>query len=264
MQALDSGCRLLDLAELYGTEALVGDLLQRPGSPTRKDLYLIGKVWNTNHAYDDVIAACRQSLAALGIDAFDCYMMHWPQAWAHQRPLGDLSTHSHEEAQALTFPTDEKGVILEANVPLEETWRAMEALVDRGWTRALGVSNFNEEQLARIAAMASAPPRIHQFERHPYRPNHALVEATRRHGMIPMAHSPLSADGLLQDPVLRAIAAQHDVSSAQVVLRWNVQQGIIPIPSSTNAAHIAANLSVFRFDLSRDEIQAIDDLAQDG
>ncbi|NBB86517.1 MAG: Gfo/Idh/MocA family oxidoreductase [Bacteroidetes bacterium] len=262
-QALDSGCRLLDLAELYGTETLVGDILQRRGSPQRQDMYLLGKVWNTNHAYDDVLAACRQSLDALGIDAFDCYMMHWPDAWVHQGPLGDLSTRSHEEAQALTFPTDGNGDILVSDVPVEETWRAMEALVDRGWTRTLGISNFDEEQLARVVTLAATPPRIHQFERHPHRPNHALVEATRRYGLIPMAHSPLSAEGLLQEPVLRDIAKRHAVSPAQVVLRWNVQQGIVPIPSSTNAAHIAANLNVFGFELSSDEIQAIDAMAKD-
>lgn len=260
-QALDSGCRLLDLAELYGTEALVGDILQRPGSPQRQDMYLIGKVWNTNHAYDAVLAACRQSLDALGIDTFDCYMMHWPDAWAHQGPLGDLSARSHEEAQALTFPTDSNGDLLASEVPLEETWRAMEALVERGWTRTLGISNFDEDQLAQLVALAATPPRIHQFERHPYRPNHAVVEATRRHGLIPMAHSPLSAEGLLHEPVLHDIAQRHAVSPAQVVLRWNVQQDIVPIPSSTNAAHIVANLNIFGFELSRDELQAIDALA---
>lgn len=263
-QALDSGCRLLDLAELYGTEKLVGDILQRSGSPQREALYLIGKVWNTNHAFDHVLAACRQSLDALGIDAFDCYMMHWPDAWAHQGPLGDLSTRTHEEAQALTFPTNGTGDIIASQVALEETWRAMEALVDQGWTRALGISNFDEDQLAALVERATILPRIHQFERHPHRPNYALVKATRRHGLIPMAHSPLSAEGLLQEPVLKAIAREHRVSPAQVVLRWNVQQDIIPIPSSTNAAHIAANLSVFGFELSSDEIQAIDGLAKDG
>ncbi len=258
--ALDMGVRLLDGAELYGNERQIGDILRRPGSPPREALFLISKVWNTNHAPEHLVAACEKTLCALQVDALDCYMLHWPTAWRHTGPLDDLVTLSHEEATARTFPTDEDGNILEADVPLEATWRATESLVRRGWARTLGVCNFERADLERLLALAEIPPAINQIERHPYRPQDALVDYCQAQGLRVMAHSPLSAPGLLDEPVLREVADAHGVTPAQVVLRWNVERGVVPIPSSTDPAHIATNLDVFRFALSDCEMARIDAL----
>lgn len=259
--ALDMGARLLDTAELYGTEAVIGDILQRPGSPPREALYLISKVWNTNHAPEHLTAACRTSREALGVEALDCYMLHGPEAWQHTAPLAGIETLSHEAATARTFPTDDDGNPLAADVALETTWHAMEALVERGWTRTLGVSNFERDDLERLLAFADVPPAINQIACHPYAPRTDLVDFCQARGIRVMAHSPLSADGLLDEPALQGIANEHDVSTAQVVLRWLIQRDIVPIPSSTTPAHIAENLDVFQFTLTADEMKRIGALA---
>ena len=177
-------------------------------------------------------------------------------------PLDNLNEKSHEEATALTFPTAENGTLLEADVDLETTWRAMETLVERGWTRTLGVSNFERDDLERLLALANVPPAINQIECHPYHPCTELVEFCHERSLRVMAHSPLSAEGLLDDATLQSIAERHGVTTAQVILRWNVQRDVVPIPSSTSTAHIAANLDVFQFALSEDEMARIDALRQ--
>ena len=263
VDALDMGVQLLDGAELYGTEPLIGHILQRPGSPPREALYLISKAWNTNHAPEHLTAACQASRDALGVDTLDCYMLHWPNAWQHTEPLAGLEALSHEAATARTFPTDADGNPLEAAVDLETTWRAMEALVERGWTRHLGVSNFERDDLNRLLTVADVPPVINQIACHPYAPRTELVAYCQARGLRVMAHSPLSTAGLLDDPVLRSIANENGVSTAQVVLRWLIQRNIVPIPSSTSRAHIAENLDVFQFSLSDDAMARIRSLQRD-
>jgi alcohol dehydrogenase (NADP+) len=260
VDAVDMGVRLLDGAELYGTEPLIGDILQRPGSPPRDALYLISKAWNTNHAPEHLTRACQASRDALGVEMLDCYMLHWPDAWQHTAPLAGIETLSHEAAMDRAFPTDDDSNPREADVDLETTWRAMEALVERGWTRHLGVSNFEREDLERLLTLATVPPVINQVACHPYAPRAELVNFCRAHGIRVMAHSPLSAQGLLTDPTLQSIADARDLSTAQVILRWLIQRGIVPIPSSTSPAHIAENLDVFQFTLSDDAMEQIDAL----
>jgi alcohol dehydrogenase (NADP+) len=257
VDALDMGVRLLDGAELYGTEPLIGDILQRPGSPPREALYLISKAWNTNHAPEHLTNACRASREALGVDTLDCYMLHWPDAWQHTEPLAGIETLSHDDATTRTFPTDEHGDPLEANVDLKTTWRAMEALVERGWTRHLGVSNFERDGLEQLLAFADVPPAINQIACHPYAPRTELVNFCQQRGLRVMAHSPLSTEGLLDDPTLQSIATEHGASTAQVVLRWLIQRDIVPIPSSTSRTHIADNLDVFQFTLSDEAMERI-------
>jgi alcohol dehydrogenase (NADP+) len=258
--ALDCGYRLLDCAELYGNEARIGEILARPGSPDYDALFLLSKVWNTNHAPADLRAACNRSRKALGVETLDCYMIHWPDAWAHQGPLDDLADLSHEEATALTFPTDADGDPVAADVTLAETWRTMESLVADGWVETLGVSNFSIADLDELLEVAEIPPQVIQVGRDPYTPREDLVEFCEERGIRLMAHSPLSADGLLDEPVLAEIAADHGVTPAGVVLRWNVERGVVPIPSSTDAEHVIENADVFGFSLTDEDRDRIDAL----
>ena len=262
--ALDMGYRLFDTAELYGNEQQLGEIVRRPGSPPRQELFLVSKVWNTNHAYAHVMAACEKTLRALGVEYLDLYLIHWPHAWQYRGPLERLMSLSHEEAEALTFPQDEAGNILTSDIPLEETWQAMETLLARGWVRAIGVSNFDREHLEHLLTSAQVPPAVNQIEYHPYRRNHALVSWCKEREIAVVAHSPLSAPGLLQEPLLLTLAERYGKTPAQIVLRWYVQHGVVPLPSSTNAAHIAANLDIFHFDLSPHDMRAIDHLHQPG
>jgi alcohol dehydrogenase (NADP+) len=257
--ALDAGYRLFDTAELYGNEARIGSLLAAPGAPDREGYLVVGKAWNTNHEH--VAEACEGSLDALEIDAFDCYMLHWPEAWEYQGPLRNLAEKDPETQEALTFPTDETGAPRRVDVPLTETWERLEALVDRGLTRTLGVSNVDLAQFETIVESARIPPAVVQIESHPYVPQQEVVEACHDRGIRVMAHSPLSAPGLLNEPVLEDIAETHDVSTAAVVIAWNVERGVVPIPSSNQTAHIVENLAAARLRLTADEMARIAELA---
>jgi len=258
--ALEAGFRLLDTAEVYGTERVVGEALRRPGAPPRSELALVGKVWSTNHAPPDVGAACERSLRALGTDHFDLYLVHAPQALAHQGPLSAIGALSRDEAVALAYPRDEDGRLRLAAVPLAETWRAMESLVERGLARAIGVSNFDAGHLAELLAEARVPPAVNQVELHPYRRQADVVACCRRLGIGVMAHSPLSAPGLLGDEAIGRVARRHGRAPAQVVLRWHVQSDVVPLPSSTDPAHILANLQVFDFRLTAEDLDDLDSL----
>ena len=258
--ALDAGYRLFDCAELYGNERRIGEILARPGSPDREALFILSKVWNTNHAPEHLRVACKRSCEALGVETLDCYMLHWPDAWIHQGPLEDLAELSHEEATVLAFPTDEAGDPIEADVTLAESWHAMESLVENGKTRTLGVSNFSIAELEDVLQVAEIPPQVVQVGHDPYTPREKLVRLCEERGMKVMAHSPLSAEGLLDEPVLEAIAADHGVTPAQVVLHWNTERGVVPIPSSTSAEHVIENLDVFAFSLTERDRERIDAL----
>ena len=239
--ALDAGYRLLDTAELYGNEHRIGDLLAAPGTPDRDALFLFGKVWNTNHGH--VEEACAGSRAELGIETFDCYALHWPDAWAYQGPLERLAEKPVAEQEALAFPEDESGETPTVDRSLAESWANLEAIHDRGWARTLGLCNVTREQVETVLETGSVKPAVVQVERHPYRPRTELVEFCHERGIRVIAHSPLSAPGLLDEPVLDEIAAEHGYSPAAVVLAWNVTDGVVPIPASNDAAHVVANLA---------------------
>jgi len=258
--ALDAGYRLFDSAELYGNESRIGDLLDSPGTPDREGLFLLSKVWNTNHEH--VAEACEGTLAELGIDALDAYLLHWPEAWAYQGPLSDLASLPPAEQEALTFPTDADGAPETADVSLTETWERMEDLYDRGLTRSLGVCNVSLAQLETIAESARVLPSIVQVESHPYRPRTDLVEACHARGIRVLAHSPLSAPGLLDEPVLVDIADEHGVSPAAVAVAYHVDRGVVPIPASNDSDHVAANLAAARLrltDADRDRLATLED-----
>jgi diketogulonate reductase-like aldo/keto reductase/predicted dehydrogenase len=258
--ALDAGYRFLDSAELYGNEARIGDILAAPGSPDRESLFLASKVWNTNHAH--VAEACETTLGDLGVERLDCYLLHWPEAWAYTGPLRRLAELPVERQEALTFPEDEDGERATADVSLEETWRRMEALHDRGLTATLGVCNVDRGTLERVVEFARIPPAVVQVECHPYRPRDELVAWCHERGIRVVAHSPLSAPGLLDEPAVRETAAEMGVSPAMAVLAWNVGRGVVPIPSSTDDEHVVENLAAAGHRLTteaRDRIAALED-----
>ncbi|MFW5948722.1 MAG: aldo/keto reductase [Halolamina sp.] len=253
--ALDAGYRLLDSAELYGNERRIGDLLAAPGAPDRESLFLVGKVWNTNHEH--VLEACTGSLDELGVDAFDCYALHWPESWAYQGPLDRLAEEPVESAERLTFPADESGARATADLTLAASWGNLEAVHERGLARTLGICNVDREQLATVLDVATVGPAIVQIERHPYQPQSELVEFCHERGIRVIAHSPLSAPGLLEESVLREIAAERDCSPAAVVVAWNVTAGVVPIPSSNDPEHVVDNLHAGSLRLDASEMQRI-------
>ncbi|MFC7228709.1 aldo/keto reductase [Salinirubellus salinus] len=262
--ALDTGYRLFDTAELYGNEWRLGDLLAGAGAPDRESTFLLGKPWRTNHGPGHLRQACEGSLDELGVDAFDCYALHWPDAWAHRGELRELSTLPVTEQEQLTFPTDETGDPVRADHSLRETWSRLEALYDDDLTRTLGVCNVTCPQLARLVEEARVPPALVQVERHPYRPRTDLVEWCHARGIRVVAHSPLSAPGLLTDPVVESVADTAGVTPAQAVLAWNVARGVVPIPSTTSVDHAVSNLAAARCRLDDRAVNRLDDLETPG
>jgi diketogulonate reductase-like aldo/keto reductase len=256
--ALAAGYRLFDLAEVYGNERAMGEVLRSPQAPPRRELFLVGKVWRTNFRPAALRDACESSLRRLGCDAFDLYLLHAPEAWRHIGHLGEAAEMGWEELERRAVPRDAQSNPELDDVELAETWEAMLDLVRRGLASEIGVSNFAPAQILELGPRL---PAANQIERSPYRPNAEIVDGCNRQGIRLMAHSPLSAAGLLSEPLLSALAASHRRSPAQIVLRWNVARGLVPLPSSTDPGHIAENLRAVDFELDAGALAAIDSLA---
>jgi diketogulonate reductase-like aldo/keto reductase len=257
--AVHAGYRLFDLAELYGNERAVGRALRQPPAPPRSELFLAGKVWRTNFRPAALRQACESSLRRLGIDAFDLYLLHAPEAWKHIGPLDDPEELGWEEFERRALPLDAQGHPEIDEVPLAETWEAMQDLVRRGLVERAGVSNFAPEQ---IELLGGEPPAADQIACSPYQPGTGTVAWCRSRGISLLAHSPLSVPGLQAEPLLGELARQNRCSPAQVVLRWNMQKGLVPLPSSTDPDHIAANRRALEIELDASAMAAVDSLAR--
>lgn len=222
--ALEAGYRHIDTASLYGNERGFGEAV-RAGGIDRADIFVTTKVWNTDQGYEPTLRALDASLHRLGMEYVDLYLVHWP------RPL-------------LT----------------EETWHAMEQILEEGRARAIGVSNFMIHHLEQLLAGADVPPAVNQVEFHPHLQQPELVDFCERHDIRFEAWSPLKRGRILDHPTLTAIGETHGVTAAQVVLRWNLQRGIATIPKSVTKHRIEENADLFGFALTPAEVAAIDGL----
>ncbi|SDT81329.1 aldo/keto reductase [Actinoplanes derwentensis] len=228
--AIEAGYRSIDTAAAYRNESGVGAALKAAGVP-RDELFITTKVWNSDQGYDETLRAFEASLARLGLDRLDLYLIHWP--------------------------TPKHGKYL-------DTWRALESLAADGRVRAIGVSNFLPEHLRAVADLGGTVPAVNQIEVHPALQQRAAQAANTELGVVTEAWSPLAQAAVLDDPAIVRIADVHDRTPAQVVLRWHVQQGRIVIPKSVTPARMRENLAIFDFELSADELAAIDALESDG
>jgi 2,5-diketo-D-gluconate reductase A len=227
-EALAAGYRHIDTAQAYGTEPGVGKAIAESGIP-REEIYVTSKLSNANHAPDDVRRAFEQTLEFLGLEQLDLFLIHWP------------------------LPTLYDGDYV-------STWRALTGFVADGRLRTAGVSNFQPAHLDRIIEETGIVPAVNQIELHPYFVNPA-AEETRRRGIAVEAHSPLGHNREpLGDKTIARLAGDHGKTSAQVILRWHIQHGHIAIPKSSRPERMAENLAVFDFELSVEEMSAIDGL----
>ncbi|WP_050628682.1 aldo/keto reductase [Bradyrhizobium viridifuturi] len=234
--ALEAGFRLLDGAERYRNEAAVGEAIQdafSAGIVQREELFVMTKLWNTNHRPERVMPAFDASRRRLQLDVIDCYLIHTPFAF---QP-GDEQD-----------PRDERGqVIYDPGVTLVETWRAMERLVDDGRCKAIGLSDITLERLREIVAVARIKPAVVQVESHPYLPEWELLEFCRQNGIVLQAFAALGhamKPNLLEDPVITAIARRLGKTPAQVALAWAVQRGAAFLTTSTNPQRIRENFDI--------------------
>jgi 2,5-diketo-D-gluconate reductase A len=234
--ALAVGYRQVDTAAAYGNEREVGEAIRRSGLD-RSAVFVETKVWITDYGYDETLHAFDKSAAKLGIDQIDLFVLH----------------------QALPGEFD---LTIDA-------YRALEQLLAEGKVRAIGVSNFMPHHLARLMDATSVVPAVNQIEVHPYFRQSELLTTDAKHGILSQAWSPIGGitlyrDGshgsTLEDPVIKKIAAEHDKTPAQVMLRWHLQQGRQAIPKSVTPSRIAENFDIFDFALTTEQLAAVDAL----
>jgi 2,5-diketo-D-gluconate reductase A len=224
-QAFEVGYRHIDTAQMYGNEAEVGAAIAAAGIP-RDELYVTTKLNNGNHLPDDARRSFAESLAKLGLDHVDLFLIHWP------------------------LPTRYDGDFV-------GTWQTLVELRDGGGTTSIGVSNFEPAHLDRIIDETGVVPAINQIEVNPYFTNEAARAADTRHGIATEAWSPIARGGIAGDATIRAIAERVGRTPAQVTLRWHLQRGDIVFPKSTHRERIEENFALFDFELTEDDIAAI-------
>lgn len=251
--AIELGYRHLDCAAIYANEAEVGEAITsciRDGLVTREQLFVTSKLWNDAHAPADVEPALRTSLTKLGLDYLDLYLVHWP-----------VLTRAVEGKTTLLSPEE---------IPLADTWVALEAAAEAGLARHIGVSNFSLPKLRALMASAKLrAPELNQIELHPYLQQRELVGACTELGVLVTAYSPLGSRDrpammaqadepvLLDDPTVAKIARERGCTPAQVLLAWALARGTSVIPKSVNPERLAQNLAAAKVELSEDDMEAL-------
>ena len=222
--ALEVGYRLLDTAVNYRNEQEVGEAIRRSGIP-REQVQVASKVPGRDHGYDDAVRSVHQSLERLGTDYLDLHLIHWPN------------------------PRVGRYV---------DAWRALVDLREQGLVRSIGVSNFTAEHLTRIIDETGVTPSVNQIELHPYFPQVEMRQVDEKLGIRTESWSPLGKrQAPFQEPPVAAAAERYGVTPGQVILRWQVQLGALPIPKSATPERQRQNLDVFGFELTDDEVAAI-------
>ncbi|XP_023242823.1 aldose reductase-like isoform X2 [Centruroides sculpturatus] len=230
--AIELGYRHIDCALFYENEEEIGEAIKEKiddGTVKREELFITSKCWNTYHSKDKVLESCQKSLKALKLDYLDLFLVHWPMGY-----------------------------------------KGMEECHKRGYVRSIGISNFNISQIKRLWENANIKPVMNQVESHPYLNQLELLEFCNRLNIKVTAYCPLGAPyrygskpgekNLLEDPKLKEIASKYNKTTAQVALRYQIQRGVIVIPKSSNKERLKSNIEIFDFQLSQDEMKAIEGL----
>ncbi|OQO98843.1 aldo/keto reductase [Geobacillus sp. 44B] len=228
--AIKYGYRSVDTAAIYGNEVGVGQGIRegmKEAGISREDLFVTSKVWNTDLGYESTIAAYETSLNKLGLEYLDLYLIHWPVKGKYK-----------------------------------DAWRALETLYKEGRVKAIGVSNFQIHHLEDLMKEAEIKPMVNQVEYHPRLTQKELQSFCQKHGIQLEAWSPLMQGQLLDNEVLQEIANKYNKSVAQVILRWDLQNGVVTIPKTTKEHRIVENASVFDFELTEEDMERIDGLNQ--
>lgn len=225
--ALDVGYRLIDTASIYMNEEMVGNAIRLSDVP-RGEIMITTKVWKSEMGLASTKLAYENSLKKLGVDYVDLYLIHWPSG-------GDW----------------------------QEAWNEMEKLYRQGRVRNIGVSNFRVENLRQLKESSHLVPAINQIELHPfnYKKQKPIIDYCNQEGIVIQAYSPLSQTAWLDNQVLTDIAKVHEKTPAQIMLRWSIQLGAVPIPKASTKAHMLENFQVFEFELTEQEMYLLNDLS---
>jgi alcohol dehydrogenase (NADP+) len=252
---INAGYRHVDCAAIYRNEKEIGTALKEVfGSVCkREDVFIVSKLWNTKHDPRDVRPACEETLRDLQLDYLDLYLIHWPMGF---------------ERGEEKFPKNPDGTVRYAYVPLAETWKAMEELVDAGLVKHIGLSNFNSKQIDDIIAISRIKPAVLQVECHAYLTQKPLIQHCKDRNIVFTAYSPLGSPdrpwakpgepSLLEDPKIVEIGRKYNKSPAQVLIRFQVDLGNTVIPMSVKPEEIRENIDVFDFELSKDDIATLE------
>jgi methylglyoxal/glyoxal reductase len=226
--AIKQGYRSIDTAAIYGNEKGVGQAIHEAMTEyeiKREELFITSKVWNSDLGYESTIAAYETSLSKLGLDYLDLYLVHWP--------------------------VEDKYL---------EAWRALETLYKKGRVKAIGVSNFQVHHLEKVMKDAEIKPMVNQVEYHPRLTQQEVKSFCDNNGIQFEAWSPLMQGQLFDNPLLQELANKYNKTVAQVILRWDIQNGVITIPKSTKEHRIIENSTIFDFELTKEDINRISDL----
>ncbi|RQD77473.1 MAG: aldo/keto reductase [Halanaerobium sp. MSAO_Bac5] len=221
--ALEAGYNHIDTAEGYKNEAGIGRVIE---DYEREKLFLTSKVLPKNLYYDQLIEAAERSIAKLGVDYLDLYLIHWPNP----------------------------------AVSLRESLAAMNKLYQKGLLKSIGVSNFSVYQLLFALKLSEAPIAVNQVEFHPYYYQKELLKFCNDNDILVTASAPLARTKVLSDPLIKGLAEKYDKSAAQIVLKWELAKGVVPLPKSTSAAHIKANLELYGWEVEKADLEKIDQL----
>jgi methylglyoxal/glyoxal reductase len=225
--AIDAGYRSIDTASLYNNEAGVGQAIAESDVP-REDLFITTKVWNTDQGYKKTLAAFDASLETLGLDYVDLYLVHWPVPGKYK-----------------------------------ETWKALEKIYNEGRAKAIGVSNFKKHHLEDLIADADIKPMVNQVEYHPRLTQEDLLTYCKQQGIQMEAWRPLLKGEIFGEPTLVELADKYNKTVAQIILRWDFQNGVISIPKSVTKHRIEENIDIYDFELTKEDMTRISALNQD-
>ena len=245
----------IDCASIYGNEVEIGNSFSKifNSKIKRQEIFITSKLWNTEHKAENVEKACRKSLQNLKLDYLDLYLVHWGLPFISGKNLE---------------PIDKTGKVKLEKVSMKDTWTAMEELVAKGLVKSIGVANFSTPMLVDLLTYSNVKPVMNQIELHPYNSQRELVNYCEYLNIAVTAYSPLGTPAsspkespiLLEDKFIVEIAHKYKKSSAQILLRWGIQRNTIVIPKSTNKERIKSNISIFDFELQKDEMDEINNL----
>lgn len=228
LTAFEAGYRAIDTASYYFNEKEVGEAIKATQVP-REELFVTTKVWNDDQGYDETLRSFEKSLNLLGLDYIDLYLTHWPV----------------------------QGKFI-------DTYRAIERLYEEKLIRIPGVSNHHEKHLLELEKEINARPMVNQIECHPYLQQDALIHFCKERDIAVTAWAPLGRGKIIQDDTIKALANKHNKTPAQIILRWHLERDIIIIPKSVTPSRIKENFDLFNFSLSKEDMEKISELEQNG
>lgn len=232
LTALKAGYRHIDTAAIYKNEASVGRAIAKSGIP-REALFVTTKLWNDQRTYEEARKAIDESLERLGLKAVDLYLIHWPNPKQYRDNWKAINA---------------------------ESWRAMEEAVEAGKIRAIGVSNFHPHHLDALLETAKIKPVVNQIYLNPSDQQEELVTYNDKHGILTQAYSPLGTGSIFEIEELQTLADKYKKTIAQLVLRWSLQRGFLPLPKSVTESRIIENSLLFDFEISPEDMETINQL----